>query len=170
MKHDISMLFDVCQISGMRAILVFINRHHSDVLHCLRGFHRQPACIGRPAKRDATAMTDEQTEPQRSVSAEIAMNRVLRAEQEAAHAVSECENEASALIQAARQRAHRISNRTDKRISLINQRIRQKLQQRLAEAERAERRAEAAYERDLRTALVDDVVTGLAAGLTGDGD
>jgi hypothetical protein len=44
------------------------------------------------------------------------------------------------------------------------------LQQRLAEAERAERRAELEREHDHRAALVASVVTGLAAGLTGDGD
>ena len=115
-------------------------------------------------------MTDKQRERQPSDTAESAMNHVLEAEQDAARAVSKCESEASALLQAAHQRARRIAIRTDERITLINQRTRQRLQQQLAEAERQARRAEHECAHDRRTARLDEVVAGLAARLTGGAD
>jgi vacuolar-type H+-ATPase subunit H len=117
-------------------------------------------------------MTDKTSEQQPADTAETAMNRVLEAEQAAARAINDSEREANAILQAARQRARRIARRTDERITLINQQARQRLQQRLADAEREEHLAEREREHDRRAALVDDVVTALAAGLTGgvDGD
>ena len=102
--------------------------------------------------------------------AEAAMNRVLTAEQDAARAIEQCEREADAILQAARQRARRIASRTDERITLINQRIRQRLQKQLAEAERQARRSEHEDADDSRTARLDEVVAGLAARLTGGAD
>ena len=89
---------------------------------------------------------------------------------DAARAIEQCEHEADAVLQAARQRARRIAGRTDERITLINQRTRQRLQQQLAEAERQARRAERERAHDGRTARVDEVVARLAARLTGGTD
>ena len=115
-------------------------------------------------------MTDKTLEQQPADTAEAAMNRVLEAEQAAARAVNDSEREANAILQAARQRALRIARRTVERITLINQQARQRLQQRLAEAEREEHLAEREGKHDRRAALVDAVVTGLAARLSGGAD
>lgn len=114
----------------------------------------------------------EQSSEQSPEPAEAAMNRVLAAEKDAARAIEQCEHEADAVLQAARQRARRIAGRTDERITLINQRTRQRLQQQLTEAKRQARRAERERAHDGRTARVDEVVARLAARLTGgtDGD
>lgn len=112
----------------------------------------------------------EENRDQSPESAEAAMNRVLAAEQDAARAIEQCEREADAILQDARQRARRIASRTDERIALINQRIRQRLQKQLAEAERQARRSEHEDADDSRTARLDEVVAGLAARLTGGAD
>ena len=120
-------------------------------------------------QRGSSGMSEENRD-QSPESAEAAMNRVLAAEQDAARAIEQCEREADAILQDARQRARRIASRTDERIALINQRIRQRLQKQLAEAERQARRSEQEDADDSRTARLDEVVAGLAARLTGGAD
>ncbi len=51
---------------------------------------------------------------------EEAMNRVLGAEHDAKAAITECEALAAATVEQARQRARRIAERTDRRISRLH--------------------------------------------------
>jgi vacuolar-type H+-ATPase subunit H len=56
-----------------------------------------------------------------SITTEHAINLVLEAEKNAQHAVEKCQVEAEQLLQQARQKAQRIKERTDKRITHIHQ-------------------------------------------------
>lgn len=58
-----------------------------------------------------------------SVTAEQAMNIVLEAERKARLAVEQCQAEADALLQKARQKSQRIGKNVDDRISRIHQRV-----------------------------------------------
>jgi len=81
--------------------------------------------------------TDEQT-----VAASAAMNRVLEAERAAEEAVTECERQAQALLQAGYARAQRITAATDKRISLLRMRSIDRVTRQIEVMERAERAAQ----------------------------
>ena len=112
-------------------------------------------------------MTDDAEKTQKPDSAEEAMNEVLAAEQAAEQAIDACEQEGRASLNEAARRARHIADRTNERISLIQQRTRQQLQQYLRNAERAARIAEQTCDReDPRNAVVADVASELAARLT----
>ena len=81
--------------------------------------------------------TDEQT-----AAASAAMNRVLEAERAAEEAVTECERQAQALLQAGYARAQRITACTDKRISLLRMRSIDRVTRQIEVMERAERAAQ----------------------------
>lgn len=70
-------------------------------------------------------------------SAEQAMNRVLEAERNAEKAITDCEHEAHDILQAAQQRAQRIADRTNKRITLLHQRCSQRIDQDINALKRA---------------------------------
>lgn len=72
-----------------------------------------------------------------SSSASQAMNRVLRAEQEAEQDIAECLKAAHQLVDQAQQQAARIARRTNKRITLSHLRSKQAIAHCVAELERA---------------------------------
>jgi len=113
-------------------------------------------------------MTDDPEHTQVPDSAEAAMNEVLTAEQAASQVIDACEGEARVRLYEAAQRAWQIANRTNERIAIIHQRTRQQLKNRLQNAERSARVEERTRDgEDPRMAIVSDVVSDMAARLTG---
>ena len=86
------------------------------------------------------ANKNSNTPPQVS-SAEQAIKRVLEAEHETRHAITECEQAAHALLHDARQRARHIHNRTDQRISNMMMKVAQQVSATLKDMGQAEARA-----------------------------
>lgn len=74
-------------------------------------------------------------------SAEQAINRVLQAERETGQAVTDCEQQAHAILQAARQRARQILSRTDGRISRMQMRVAQRITEQIQSMDREEQKA-----------------------------
>lgn len=74
-------------------------------------------------------------------SAEQAIKRVLEAERETRHAITECEQAAHALLLEARQRARHIHDRTDQRISNMKIKVAQRITATLKDMGRAEAKA-----------------------------
>ena len=85
------------------------------------------------------ANKNSNTPPQVS-SADLAMKRVLEAERETRHAITECEQAAHALLHDARQRARRIHDRTDQRISNIKMKTTERVSDELKKLEQKEAR------------------------------
>jgi vacuolar-type H+-ATPase subunit H len=71
--------------------------------------------------------------------AEQAINRVLEAERETDRVVADCEREANGILQAARQHARRIHERTDHRITLMKMRVAQRTAATIQSREREEK-------------------------------
>ena len=78
--------------------------------------------------------------PPRVSSADQAMKRVLEAERETRHAITECEQAAHALLHDARQRARRIHDRTDQRISNLKMKTAERVSAELKKLEQEEAR------------------------------
>ena len=74
-------------------------------------------------------------------SAEQAINRVLEAERESGRAISDCERQAHDILQAARQRARRVLDRTDDRISLMKMKTAQRVSKTIRSVDREQEKA-----------------------------
>lgn len=98
-----------------------------------------------------------------------AINRVLRAEQEAQAAVERCEREAQALLQAAQAQAGRIQQRTDARITWIEMRCSQWLSEQTRQLALTDK-AQADAGAGATQAALAELIEALAARLTGSDD
>ena len=67
-------------------------------------------------------MPQNNSNPEKDMTADSAMNVVLQAEHTARQRVDQCRNEADVLLQQAQQTAHKIAQRVDDRITRIHQR------------------------------------------------
>jgi len=74
-------------------------------------------------------------------TAEQAINQALQAERETSQAVTDCEQEARAILQTARQRARRILHRADDRITHLQMRVTQRVTGDIQSLDREERKA-----------------------------
>ena len=84
--------------------------------------------------------TNHSSKPPEAPSADQAIRRVLEAEGESRAAINTCEQAAHALLLDARQRARRIHDRTDQRISNMKMQAAQRLGAALQQLEREEAR------------------------------
>ncbi len=114
-------------------------------------------------------MADEDSGVGRPESVGQAMNLVLQAEREAEQAIVDCEHRAREMLHAAQQRARRIAERTNKRITLMQMRCAQAVRARIKTLERAEETATAEHNADrLEPAVLAALVEEVAARLSGD--
>lgn len=95
------------------------------------------------------------------------MNRVLQAEREAEQAVAECEKQAEIILSDARQRANRIANRTDERITLMSMRCSQQVAGEISNQERAEKAARKQQDPELDETGLSECIEAVSAALTG---
>lgn len=112
-------------------------------------------------------MADQHSDSHSADQAEAAMNRVLRAEREAELAVAECEKLASKILSDARNRANRIANRSDERITLLNMRCSQWIAGEISKLERAEKTALEQPASELDETGLSDCIKAVSAALTG---
>ena len=105
-----------------------------------------------------------------SDSAEQAMNRVLAAERDAAQAIADCEAVARDTVQAARQRANRITARTDERITLLKMRCAKQITATLRQLARAQQADSGKSGAPLNDDSINACLEALAAALTGSVD
>ena len=84
--------------------------------------------------------TNNSNKPAQVSSADQAIRRVLEAEGETRAAISECEQAAHAILLDARQRARRIHDRTDQRISNIKMKTAERVSAELKRLEQQEAR------------------------------
>lgn len=106
-------------------------------------------------------------EPTGEVRAEDAINRVLQAEQRAQEHVTQCETQAAALLVAARERALRLAERTDRRITSLRTRCEQRIATQLAALHgQADATRQQPAGDDASRAPLTDSVARLAARLT----
>jgi vacuolar-type H+-ATPase subunit H len=108
------------------------------------------------------------SQPNRDEDTEQDISRVLEAEQRARQAIARCEQDAVALIAAARDRARQIQARTDARMSLLRSQIEQQSTEH-ATTWREQARILHARENDPdpRASALADALARLAAALTG---
>ena len=85
--------------------------------------------------------TNNSNKPPEVSSADQAIRRVLQAEGETRDAINECEQAAHAILLEARQRARRIHDRTDQRISNMKVRAAQRVSATLHDMRETEARA-----------------------------
>jgi vacuolar-type H+-ATPase subunit H len=113
---------------------------------------------------------DTQVSTPATVEVELAVNRVLAAERDAAQAVERCRREAQVLVEQGRQRARRVLDRAEARIARAHATSDRSLEMRLAEIRAASASLAGrplVEEADL--ARVQDAVPRLAAELSSGG-
>lgn len=107
------------------------------------------------------------TQPNRDEDTERDISQVLDAEHRARQAIARCEQDAAALIAAARDRARHLQARTDARTSLLRTQIeRQSVEHAATWRERARILQAHENEPDPRANALADAITRLAASLT----
>lgn len=111
-------------------------------------------------------MTDTEPNRQPPETVELAMNRVLQAERDAAQVIDACRRDALAIRQTAQQRARRIAERANERLAICHMRSNSKLRHTLREQERsaASQTGESTYTLD--AVALTAVVEALARDLT----
>lgn len=101
------------------------------------------------------------------MTAEQAMNIVLDAERKAREAVAQCQTEADAILQQARQKSQRIGKRVDDRISRIHQRVARAVTDQVKQLDLEEQQlAKQDYLYQIEHDIVEKVVEQLAEMLT----
>ncbi|SCZ50204.1 hypothetical protein [Thiohalomonas denitrificans] len=97
---------------------------------------------------------------------EEAMNRALLAEQEAAEAIRQCEAEAEQQITDARIQAQRIAERTDERISRLQERCTVAIRHRVDALSHEQAHLKTSHSPEHRSRLLKQAVRQLAEQLT----
>ncbi|WP_303901495.1 hypothetical protein [Thiohalomonas denitrificans] len=100
------------------------------------------------------------------LTSEEAMNRALMAEQEAAEAIRQCEAEAEQRITDARIQARRIAERTDNRISRLQEHCTMATRQKAAALLFEHERLKTSYSPEHRSKLLKQALRQLAEQLT----
>lgn len=116
-------------------------------------------------------MANEKNDKPNVDTAEQAINRVLEAEHASEQAMLNCESQANEIVEAAQQRAQRITARTDERITRIYSRSKQYISGQIKALEHADRNNNDEYtsflcdEQNLKKIIEDlaDLLTGATA-------